>query len=90
MHNGTLPTRGGSLASVAFGVDVSRVSFHVCVISRLKRRASLWPGVSAPSLVDGRGEQQCSKEGGGERCLARGRARYWVGENVTDLLCERP
>ena len=26
----------------------------------------------------------------GERCLARGRARYWVEENVTDLLCGRP
>ena len=37
--------------------------------------------------MDGRGEQQCSKEGGGERCLARERVRYWVGENVTGLNC---
>ena len=70
---------------------MSRVSFHGCVIPRLERRASLCPGYQRrPWWMDEGSQQQCSKEGGGERCLARGRARYWVGENVTDLLCERP
>ena len=33
------------------------------------------------------GEQQSSKAEIGEGCLARGIARNWMGENVTDLFC---
>ena len=50
------------------------------------------PGVSAWTLVElGPGSSSVRRKAEiGERCLARGRARYWVGENVTDLLCGRP
>ena len=90
VHNGTLPTRGGSLARSCFrGGCESGLLPRLCDTASREKGVPL-PGVSAPTLVDGRGEQQCLKEGGGERCLARGRARYWVGENVTDLLCEHP
>ena len=90
MHNETLLTRGGSLARSCFrgGCEPGLLP-RLCDTASREKGVPL-PEVSAPTLVDGRGEQQCSKEGGGERCLARGRARYWVGENVTDLLCERP
>ena len=51
----------------------------------------LWSkGISADlSGIMARGEPRSSKAEISERCLARGRASYWVRESVTDLLCER-
>ena len=72
MRNGTSPTRGGSLARSCFrgGCEPGLLP-RLCDTASQEEGVPL-PEVSAPTLVDGRGEQQCSKEGGGESALHEG------------------
>ena len=90
VRNGGLPTRGGSPTRSCFrGGSEPGLLSRLCDVAPQEKVVLFGPYQRGPLSMD-EGEQQCSKEGGGERCLARGHARYWVGENVTDLLCERP
>ena len=85
-----MPTRGGSPARCCFGGG-SELGLlpRLCDTASQEKGVLFGPYQRGPLSMD-EGSNSVRRKVEVKGAFARGRARYWVGENVTDLFCERP